>query len=158
MRTVTFRLFGLFLCLLSATAFAADRPYMETYTSKDNFENVKSAITDAIAGQGLVINNTSHIGEMLERTGKDMGGAKRVFLNAESYEFCSATVSRKTMEADPHNIVFCPYIISVYVLPNEPQKTYVSFRKPELVGSPASKAALKDVEKLLRSIVKEALQ
>ena len=158
MRTVTLRLLGLFLCLLSATAFAAGKPYMVTYTSKDNFESVKSAITDAITGQGLVINNTSHIGEMLERTGKDLGDAKRVFLNAESYEFCSATVSRKTMEADPHNIVFCPYIISVYVLPNEPQKTYVSFRKPELVGSPASKAALKDVEKLLRSIVKEALQ
>jgi hypothetical protein len=106
MRTVTLRLLGLFLCLLSATAFADGKPYRVTYTSKDNFESVKSAITDAITGQGLVINNTSHIGEMLERTGKDLGGAKRVFLNAESYEFCSATVSRKTMEADPHNIVF----------------------------------------------------
>ena len=38
MRTVTLRLLGLFLCLLSATAFAAGKPYMVTYTSKDNFE------------------------------------------------------------------------------------------------------------------------
>ena len=158
MRAVMFRLLGLILCMASISAFAAGNPYMVTYTSKESFENVKSAITDAITGQGLVINNTSHIGEMLARTGKDLGDGKRVFLNAESYEFCSATVSRKTMEADPHNIVFCPYIISVYVLPNEPKKTYVSFRKPEVVGSPASKAALKDVEKLLRSIIKDALQ
>ena len=104
-----------------------------------------------------MINTTSHIGEMLERTGKDMGGAKQIFVQAESIEFCSATVSRKTMEADPHNIVFCPYIISVYVLPNEPNKTYVSYRKPDPVGTPASKASLKEVEKLLRSIIEEAL-
>ena len=61
------------------------------------------------------------------------------------------------MEADPHNIVFCPYIISIYVLPNEPNKTYVSYRKPEPVGTRASKASLKEVEKLLRSIIEEAL-
>jgi hypothetical protein len=105
-----------------------------------------------------VINTTSHIGEMLERTGKDLGGAKQIFIQAESYEFCSATMSRLTMEADPHNIVFCPYIISVYVLPKEPNKTYISFRKPIADGSPASKAALKELEKLLRSIVEQALE
>lgn len=158
MRATSLRLLGLFLCFLSITAFAASNPYRVTYTSKDDFESVKSAIADAITGQGLVINNTSHIGEMLARTGTDLGDAKQVFLHAESYEFCSAAVSRKTMEADPHNIVYCPYIISVYVLPNEPKKTYVSFRKPEIVGSPASKAALKNIEKLLRSIIKDALQ
>lgn len=156
MRAFTFRLLGLFLFVFSLTAFAGDK-HLVTYTSKDDFDIVKSAIVDAITGKGLVINTTSHIGEMLERTGKDMGGAKQVFVKAESFEFCSATISRKTMEADPHNIVFCPYIISVYVLPSEPKKTYVSFRKPDMVGTPASKASLKEVEKLLRSIIEEAL-
>ncbi|MBI5752185.1 MAG: DUF302 domain-containing protein [Hydrogenophilales bacterium] len=156
MRTRSFRLFGLFLFLFSVSAFAGGK-HLVTYTSKDDFDTVKSAITEAIAGKGLVINTISHIGEMLERTGKDMGGAKQIFVKAESLEFCSATVSRMTMEADPHNIVFCPYIISVYVLPNEPKKTYVSYRKPDLVGTPASKASLKEVEKLLRSIIEEAL-
>lgn len=156
MRTFTLRLLVLILFLSSASVFAAGK-HKVTYTSKDDFETVKSALTDAITGRGLVINTTSHIGEMLERTGKDMGGAKQIFVKAESLEFCSAAVSRKTMEADPHNIVFCPYIISVYVLPNEPKKTYVSFRKPEPAGTPASKASLKEVEKLLRSIIEEAL-
>ena len=62
------------------------------------------------------------------------------------------------MEADRHNIVFCPYIISVYSLPDEPGKVYLSYRRPELVGNAASKAALKDVEKLLDSIIDETLQ
>lgn len=161
MRAITPRLnqlglMGLVLFLFAASAFAGGK-HMVTYTSKDDFDMVKSAITEAITGKGLVINTTSHIGEMLERTGRDMGGAKQVFVKAESFEFCSATVSRKTMEADPHNIVFCPYIISVYVLPNEPKKTYVSYRKPDLVGTAASKASLQEVEKLLRSIIEEAL-
>lgn len=156
MRTLLLRCLGLFLFVFSVNALAGGK-HMVSYTSKDDFETVKTAVTEAIAGKGLVINTTSHIGEMLERTGKDMGGAKRIFVKAESFEFCSATVSRLTMEADPHNIVFCPYIISVYVLPNEPKKTYVSYRKPELVGTPASKASLKEVEKLLRSIIEEAL-
>ncbi|MBT9611767.1 MAG: DUF302 domain-containing protein [Burkholderiales bacterium] len=156
MRNFTTRLLVVVLFLFSANTFGADK-HRVTYTSKDDFETVKSAITDAITGQGLVINTTSHIGEMLERTGKDMGGAKQVFVKAESFEFCSASVSRMTMEADPHNIVFCPYIISVYVLPNEPKKTYISYRKPAPVGTRASRASLKEVEKLLRSIIEEAL-
>lgn len=130
-----------------------------SYVSKENFDTVKAAITDSIAGKGLVINTTSHIGDMLERTGKDLGNAKPIFSKAESFEFCSATVSRLTMEADPHNIVFCPYIISVYVLANEPAKTYVSFRKPQAVNaSKASASALKEIEKLLRGIIEEAIQ
>ncbi len=157
MRKWTSAILGLMVWGCAVSAFAAN-DYRVTYTSKQDFETVKSAIADAIIGKGLVINNTSHIGEMLARTGKDMGDAKQVFVNADSYEFCSAVVSREMMEADPHNIVFCPYIISVYVLPNEPKKTYISFRKPDLVGSPASKAALKNVEKLLRSIIKDALE
>ena len=34
--------------------------------------------------------------------------------DAEAFSFCSATVSRDTMEADPHNIVFC-HTITAYV-------------------------------------------
>ena len=27
----------------------------------------------------------------------------------QAFSFCNATISRKTMEADAHNIAFCPY-------------------------------------------------
>ena len=35
-----------------------------------------------------------------------------------------------TMEADPHNILHCPYAIAVYTLPKQPGRVYVSYRKP----------------------------
>jgi uncharacterized protein (DUF302 family) len=145
------------LVLASQGAFAGASPII-TYSANQDFDTIRANVEEALTSRGLVVNNVSHIGEMLERTGKDLGMTKEVYVKAEAVEFCSATVSRKMMEADPHNIVFCPFVISVYVLPNEPDKTYVSFRRPESTGSQASKAALKDVEKLLRGIVTEAIQ
>lgn len=152
---------ALLLGLATAASAIAAEPatkVRETFVTTDDFDTVKSFLVDALTSRGLVVNNTSHVGDMLERTGKDLGATKQIFLKAEGLEFCSATFSRKMMEADPHNIVFCPYVISIYVLPNEPGKTYVSFRRPQMVGSKQSQEALKDVEKLLRDIVKEALQ
>lgn len=152
---------ALLLGLVTAASAIAAEPatkVRETFVTTDDFDTVKSFLVDALTSRGLVVNNTSHVGDMLERTGKDLGATKQIFLKAEGLEFCSATFSRKMMEADPHNIVFCPYVISIYVLPNEPGKTYVSFRRPQMVGSRQSQEALKDVEKLLRDIVKEALQ
>lgn len=136
----------------------ADDSHMSLFTKQGSFADVKESVEMAITGRGFVINNISHVGEMLERTGKDLGGAKRVFLNAESLEFCSATVSRKMMEADPDNIVFCPYIISIYVLPEKPKEVRVAYRKTQMVGSPASQQALKEVNVLLTEIIKEAIQ
>ena len=91
-----------------------------TYKVKANWADVRDQVREAITGKGIKINNVSHIGDMLIRTGKDLGYKKKVFDHAEAFEFCSATHSRFTMEADPHNIVFCPYIISVYEISGEP--------------------------------------
>lgn len=145
------------LALLSQSAVAAGE-YRVTQVVTGKFEDVRDNVAAAITNQGLVINNVSHIGEMLERTGKDLGDSGRVFLKAEILEFCSARVSRDSMKADPHAIVFCPYGISVYVLPNEPDKVYLSYRKPVAGGTPQEKKALRALEKLLRDIVHEASQ
>jgi len=129
-------------------------------SAKGTFDDVKGNVVSAIEGRGLTINTVSHVGEMLERTGKDLGASKQIFLHAEVLEFCSAKISRQVMEADPHTIVFCPYGIAIYELPAEPGKIYVSIRKPTLTGRGAKsgKTALREVEKLLMGIVKEALQ
>jgi len=129
-------------------------------STRGKFADVKNSVVFAIEGRGMTVNTVSHVGDMLERTGKDIGAIKQVFLHAEVLEFCSAKVSRQVMEADPHTIVFCPYGIAVYELPAEPDKIYVSYRKPALTGKDAKtgKAALRSVEKLLHEIVKEALQ
>ena len=146
----------LFAGLINA-ALAADN-YMVVSTKKGNFNDVRDDVEMAITDRGMVVNNVSHIGEMLERTGKDLGDGKQVFLKAEALEFCSAVVSRKMMEADPDNIVFCPYVISVYVVPGKPHEVRIAYRKPQITGSPASRQALKAVDELLSGIVKDALQ
>lgn len=138
-------------------ALAAD-DHMAVFTKTGRFEDVRDDVDMAITGRGLVVNNVSHVGEMLERTGKDLGDARQIYLKAEALEFCSAVVSRKMMEAAPDNIVFCPYIISIYVLPEKPNEVRIAYRKPQIVGSPASQKALKAVDELLSGIVKEALQ
>ncbi len=145
--------------LLGASQFArAEANHMEIFTQKGTFADVKEAVEMAIAGRGFVINTVSHVGDMLERTGKDLGRGKQVFIKAESLEFCSATVSRRMMEADPDNIVFCPYIISIYVLPSKPDEVRVAYRKTQMVGTKESQAALKAVNDLLTDIIKEAIQ
>lgn len=124
---------------------------------KDDYEYVRDSIKEAIMDRGIKINNISYIGKMLQRTAADVGAEKEVYSNGEAIEFCSATVSRDTMEADPHNIRYCPYIIAVYNTAEQPEVVYVTYRKPPLVGSDASKASLKAVGDLLDNIVNSAL-
>ena len=110
----------------------------------------------AIENRGMVLNNTAHVGDMLERTGKDLGATKQVYVNGEQFEFCSARISRQMMEADPHAMVLCPYIVSVYTIQND-KNVYISYRKPGPTRNPALKKALADVEKLLTDIIKDAM-
>jgi hypothetical protein len=79
-------------------------------------------------------------------------------ITGRGLSFCSSVISRKTMEADPHNILFCPYTIALYTTVGEPKKVYLAFRRPQRADdSAASKAALKEVEALLDGIAREAL-
>lgn len=115
-------------------------------------------VVTTIEGRGLKINHANYIADMLERTGKDLGATKQVYVNGEQFEFCSATISRAMMEADPHAIVMCPYIISVYTVPNDGDTVYVAYRKPAATKNKALKKALSSVENLLTGIIKEAIQ
>ncbi len=148
----------------SATSAAVDTPagndrsHMAHFVVEGNFEDVRDNVKFAITGRGIKINNVSHIGNMLKRTAEAVGASKTVYANAEAIEFCSSTVSRATMEADPHNIVFCPYIIAVYAIEGEPGKVHVAYRHPLIVGSEESKKALQAVEDLIGGIVKEAIE
>jgi len=148
------------LVLVSTCVNAESRrdDYMKLYIVEGKFEDVRMDIEMAITDRGMVINNVSHIGNMLARTGKDLGAGKQIFQKAEALEFCSSTVSRTMMETDPHNIVFCPYIIAIYTLPAESNKVYVAFRRPLPVGSAESQQSLVAVEQLLEEIIADATQ
>lgn len=155
-------LLGAILATICVDAVAADNPlvtdYRKTYVSRGGFADVRENLQLAITGRGIVINNVSHIGNMLSRTANDVGASVQVYDQAEAVEFCSSILSRKMMEADRDNIVFCPYIISVYTLPGETDRVYLSYRRPQLVGSEASKQALREVEQLLDEVIDEAIQ
>lgn len=136
---------------------AAPADHVVQYSKAGNFKDVSEDLQLAIQGRGLVVDHTSHVHNMLERTGKDLGLTKVVYKDAEAYSFCSATASRAMMEADAHNIVFCPFTITVYTPVTEPNKVYVAYRRPPLIGSEASKTALKAVHDLLDGIAREAI-
>jgi hypothetical protein len=140
--------------LFAAPAMAAD--HLVLLKTKAKFEDVKEDVVNAVTKRGLVIDYTAYIGQMLDRTAKDVGATKRVFAKAEAVQFCSATLSRKTVEADPANIVFCPYVVVIYSLAADPGTVYVGYRRLRPVGSPAAQASLKAVDDLLNSIVREA--
>lgn len=115
--------------------------------AKGSFSEVKDNVVLAIQSRGYKIDYTAYIGNMLERTAKDVGATKRVYGNAEALQFCSAVVSRKMMENDAANIAYCPYVIALYTLPADPKTVYVVYRK-----------GLPEIDALLGSIVQEALK
>lgn len=126
-----------------------------SYSAEEDFADVRDNLELAIIDQGLVINNVMHIGEMLARTGADLG-YKQLYLQADSLSFCSARLSYLMMQIDPRNIAVCPYTISVYVTVAEPEKVYVSYQIPDLSGDGDEFAA--KITQLLDTIARAAIE
>ncbi|RBI85608.1 DUF302 domain-containing protein [Rhodosalinus halophilus] len=99
------------LALIAAPALADED--IVTYETDMSYGDVSFGLENAILDEGLVIDHVSHVGEMLARTREDVGSDVRLFEEADAYGFCSATVSREVMEADPMNIAYCPYHVFV---------------------------------------------
>jgi uncharacterized protein (DUF302 family) len=149
---------GLLAVTLASPALAVDAQWRVTRSVAGSFDGVLQALVFAIEGKGLVISYQSHVAEMLERTGKDMGGKPSLYLGARTLEFCSAALSRAAMEADLHAVLACPYKIAVYETAKEPGKVWLSYPKLSKSATPAGQAAMRKVEQLLEEIVKEAVQ
>lgn len=141
---------GLALAFFSCLSSAVDDAVVVSVNGK--FEDVKDNVRLAIEAQGLVINSVSNVGQMLERTGAELGKSRRIYGHGEVFEFCSANVSRQMMEADAVNLVFCPFAIAVYTLPEQPTRVFIGYRKPPV------DSAFVPVESLLKSIVAEAVR
>lgn len=131
--------------VLATSAIAQDQ--VVTYPFDGSFEDATFALETAIVGEGLVIDYVSHTGEMLARTGPDVGSDVVIFDNADIFLFCSAVVSRKVMEADPMNIVHCPY--SIFVTDREGEVQIGFHQYPEGV--------MQEVQNLLDGIVRSAI-
>ena len=134
---------GLVMAGLPQIAVAQDAI---TYPFDGSFEDASFAIENAIIDRGLVIDYTSHVGDMLNRTGADVGSYVAIFDNAQIFLFCSAAVSRRVMEADPMNIMHCPYGIFVADMGGE-----VMIGHRDYPDGP-----MQEVEALLDAIILEA--
>jgi uncharacterized protein (DUF302 family) len=149
-----FLLLGL-LVMIVANAIADGAVVVRTIDG--SFDEIRDRVVFAVESQGLVVDHASKVGDMLARTGKDLGEAQQVFGRAEVLEFCSALVSRRMVQADPQLLAFCPYGIAVYTLPGDALTTYVSYRRMVTnVATPVQKSVLERVESLLEAIVEEA--
>ncbi|AHD11023.1 DUF302 domain-containing protein [Phaeobacter gallaeciensis] len=135
---------------LPATAQQSDTSHMVSYQTALAFDDVTFGLENAITDRGLVVDHISHVGEMLERTRADVGSDVVLFEQAEVYSFCSASLSRKVMEANPMNITFCPYDIFVAQQPGE-ETTTIGFR-----AFPEGEMQL--IQTLLNDIVLEAIE
>lgn len=147
----------LVLCAMLCLPFSALADgYAKVFRAQGAFQDVRDSVQMAIEGKGLVINHTNQIAGMLERTGKDLGATTQVYVKGEQFEFCSAAISRRMMEADAQAITMCPYIVSVYTVPNDPD-VYIAYRKPPETGNPALNKALSEVATLLDEIIQDAM-
>lgn len=137
------------LSTLSIVAMAAPAAAegVTTYTTDSSFEDAAFSVENAIIGQGLVIDYVSHVGDMLARTGQDVGSDVHLFDDAQVFIFCSAVASRSVMETDIANIAYCPYGIFVADTGEEVTVGYRNFPEGEM----------QEVQTLLDGIVREAL-
>ena len=134
----------------ASIATAANAADIVSYDTDQSFDDVVFGLESAILDAGLVVDHVSHTGDMLERTKADVGSDVTLFLHADIFSFCSAKVSREVMEADPMNVVFCPYDIFVIVRPDTPDTTTIGFRSyPE--------GAMKTVEAMLDGIARSSI-
>ena len=138
--------FAIILASLFMTA-AANAQDAVIYDFDGSFDDATFGVESAIIGKGLVIDYISHTGEMLNRTGSDVGATKQIFKAADIFLFCSAVLSRKMMETDPLNIVHCPY--TIFVFENETGVKVGHRNYPE--------GPMKEVQALLADIVQEAV-
>ncbi len=137
------RKLALALTLIASPVLAQDST---VYDYDGSFDDATFGVESAIVGRGLVVDWVSHVGEMLERTKADVGSDVTIFDNADIYMFCSATLSRKVMEADSKNIAYCPYGVFVTEMDGAVQVGYRN--QPDGV--------MQEVQTLLDDIAREA--
>ena len=132
------------LFVLTTTAAMAEEATV--YSFDGSFEDATFSVETAIVGRGLVVDWVSHTGEMLARTAGAVGSDVLLFDNADIFQFCSASLSREMMEADPMNIAHCPYAIFVFEREGE---VVIGYRnQPE--------GEMQKVQALLDDIAREA--
>lgn len=156
--------FFFFLAIFSALSFGhvfaeddRSREAVVIYSVDADYDEAWKSLEMALNDRGLTVSSISHVGDMLERTGKELGRTKKIFGRANVMEFCSAVISRDMMERNPHFLAFCPYQIMVYTLPDDEKKVYLSYRRL-IWKDDSGKDVLEPVEKLTKDIINDVVE
>lgn len=149
------RSFAIFVFICSSQVMAGGNPNLQIYQTKAEFADVRQNLIDAIVNRGYVLDFNGRVGDMLKRTRKEVGGGP-LYRDAEYMVFCSAVLSRNTMQADIQNIGFCPYILTIYETSATPGTINVSYRK--MISSNNTDQSLIAVNKMLDEIAREAVE
>ena len=135
--------------VISDTIKSVKHPdFARIFSTPASYADAKEDLLGSIAANGMVVSNTSYAKDMLANTAEVSGVKTPVYNEAEIVSFCKADLSHALVKANPHNIVLCPYAIAIYVLHDEPERVYLSFRIPEI-----SEAATQPIQELLIKII-----
>ena len=157
-----FVLFSLSLGLLAALpAGANDEPEQSPVYTKivedGKYSDTLEAVKEIIKSKGINIAHTLPPSDMLGRTGPAFGITQPILQDGEIIEFCSAKVSHQLIQANPENIVLCPFVISVYVLSEDPANVRMTYRMPYVIDE-ASQTAIEAMNDLVIGIIEEAAE
>ena len=105
-----------------------------------DYARVRQALREAVEEQGLIFTPPNAFGEMLKRTGKDLGQGESPYGQAEIFQFCSVVLSWQLVKEDPAQIGRCPLSIALYTLRQAPGAVHLVYRSPG-EGSPGLRQA-----------------
>ena len=146
----------LFVVGLACFMTAVSAAELKTYIVKGAFDEVAFDVESTIVDRGLVIDMKGDVSGMLDRTGKDVGGTKKIYAGAKYFAFCSAVLSRKMVEADAATMGVCPYTIFVFETMENPGEVVVGYQRTSDGGSEAASSVLTQIDTWLDGIVREA--
>ncbi len=130
---------------------------VEVRVDDATFSDVSIDIENAISNKGFVIDFTANIGEMLARTAADVGSTNTVYLNAVTWQFCSAVLSREMTEISASNIAYCPYVVFAYETTASPGTIVVGFLRKTMDNMDReTRTVMEKIDDQLQAIVSEA--
>ena len=101
------------------------------YSVTGEYEDVKADLVAAIESRGIVISSVAHAASMLQRTSEAVGAVGKAYDRADILLFCKADLTYQLTIKNPHNLVLCPYSVSVYTLAGDWEHVYLGIRAPE---------------------------
>ncbi|WEN42943.1 Hydroxyacylglutathione hydrolase [Thauera sp. GDN1] len=113
------------------------------------FSDVRDALAEAIAAEGITPPVVSHFGHMLDRTAPDLGHARGLYAEAEILTFCNAAVAARLAAEAREHIALCPLSIGVYAEPRAPREVRVAYRPPG-IDTPGATAARELMARIVR--------